>query len=178
VPEEEPEKAKPHPEPARPGFVERARGRLRILWTRLKEEHATPREIGWAVAIGVFAGCTPAIGVHGWVALALATLFKKNRMWTWIGSRISNVIVLPWIVLVEIQISHRLRTGEWVHLNVDNAVETAQKLLLDWCLGTIPVGAALGALFGMIAFAIARYRLTRRRLAPPPPPSSESPPSA
>jgi uncharacterized protein len=167
--------------PQKPGFVEMARGRLRILWKRVKEEHATPRDIAWAVAIGVFAGCTPALGVHGWVAIGLATLFKKNRMWTWIGSRISNVVVLPWIVLVEIQVAHRLRTGAWVSLTAANVVDRAPELLLDWCLGTIPVGIGLGAVFGLLAWAIASYRFTRaerrRKLAPPPPPSSEPPPS-
>ncbi len=171
---------KPEVETA-PGFIETTRGRLRILWKRAKEEHATPRAIGWAVAIGVFAGCTPALGVHGWVALGLATLLKKNRMWTWIGSRVSNIFVLPWIVLAEIQVAHRVRTGAWVPVTVDDVFDRAPELLLDWCLGTIPVGVGLGILLGLFAFAVASYRVTRaerrRKLAPPPPRSSEPPPS-
>jgi uncharacterized protein (DUF2062 family) len=167
--------------PRKPGFIEMARGRLRILWTRVKEEHATPPAIAWAVAIGVFSGCTPAVGFHGWVAVGFATLFKKNRMWSWIGSRISNIVILPWIILAEIQIAHRVRTGDWVALTVDNVVDRAPELLLDWCLGTIPVGIALSVLLGLLAFAIASYRFKRterrRKLAPPPPPSSEPPPS-
>lgn len=176
--------------PTKAGVVERARSQLRLLWKRAQEEHASPRDIGWAVAIGVFAGCTPGIGIHGWIALGLATLFRKNRLWTWIGSRISNMFVLPWIILLEIQVAHRVRTGAWVTVAIDDVLDRAQELLLDWCLGTFPVGFALGAVFGLLAFAIARYRARRaderddvrprdepRTLAPRRERSSEPPPS-
>ena len=85
--------------------------RIKRLWSLAKSERASPREIGWAVAIGAFAGCTPAIGFHGGLALALATLFKKNRLFAWLGSRISNMVFLPFIVIAEVQVAHYARTG-------------------------------------------------------------------
>ena len=44
--------------------------KIKRLWKLAKSERASPREIGWAVAIGAFAGCTPAVGVHGRLAMA------------------------------------------------------------------------------------------------------------
>ncbi|MBX3209004.1 MAG: DUF2062 domain-containing protein [Labilithrix sp.] len=138
--------------------------KIKTLWKLAKSERASPREIGWAVAIGAFAGCTPAIGVHGPLAIGLATLFKKNRLFAWLGSRISNMVFLPFIAIAEVQVSHRVRTGEWVVLDREQALDQAGTLLLDWCLGTIPVGLAIGALMGVISWAFA-LRRDRRRAA-------------
>jgi uncharacterized protein (DUF2062 family) len=165
--------------------------RARDLWERAKNERASPGQIAWAVGIGVFSGCTPAMGVHGWVAVALATIFRLNRLWAFIGSRISSFLVLPWIILAEIQLAHRLRTGHFLTITKDDALKQAGELLLDWCLGTIPVGGALALFFGLLAYVVARARASRRKAATeapapdavltrtpaePPPRSSESPP--
>lgn len=159
----------------------RKRDRIRALWQKLREEHASPSAIGQAIALGVFIGCTPALGFHTAVAVAAALLFKKNKLWTWLGSRVSNILVLPWIVIAEIETAHRLRTGDWVSLTRDTVLDRAPLLLVDWILGTIPVGIVLGALLGLAAYAIAelieKRRVRRARMrVPPRPPTSESVP--
>jgi len=148
--------------------------RVRELWRLAKNERATPRQIGWAVFVGVFAGCSPAVGFHGWVALALATLLRLNRMWAWIGSRVSFFLILPFIVYAEIEVSRVLRTGHELVLDRKAILEEAHLLLLDWIIGSVIVGLALGALFGSVAYAIAKFRRTQ---LPDPQPSSESRPS-
>ena len=47
------------------------------------------------------------------------------------------------------------------------AQEQAGALLLDWCLGTIPVGAAIGAVLGVCAWTLAHWRDRRRAAAAP-----------
>ena len=145
-----------------PSLFRRLWSKLKTLWKLAMSERASPREIGWAVAIGAFAGCTPAIGVHGALAIGLATLFRKNRLFAWLGSRISNMVFLPFIAIAEVQVSHRVRTGEWVTLDREHAVDQAGTLLLDWCIGTIPVGVAVGFVMGMGSWALARRRDRRR----------------
>ena len=117
------------------------------------------------MAIGAFAGCTPAVGIHGPVAMGLATLARKNRLFAWLGSRISNMLMLPFIALAEIQVAHRLRTGAFLDLTRDTALEQAPHLILDWCLGTIPVGVTIGAVMGMGAYGLAHRRDRRKRIA-------------
>lgn len=154
-------------------MVRRLWEKLKLLWKLAKSERASPREIGWAVFWGTFAGCTPAVGFHGPLALAVATAVRKNRLWAWIGSRISNMLILPFIAIAEIQVAHRLRTGESLVLHYQDALGRAPELLLDWCLGTIPVGGAIGACAGLLAWAWA----TRRARRPPPaePPTDATP---
>jgi uncharacterized protein len=157
--------------------------KLKLLWQLAKSERATPRQIGWAVAIGAFAGCTPAVGVHGPLAMGLATLARKNRLFAWLGSRISNIVFLPFIVLTEVQLAHRLRTGAFVDLTRDNILTQAPHLLLDWCLGTFPVGGVMGLVMGLAAYAFARRRDARKAReaaaandGPTPPTPAELPP--
>ena len=160
------------PHPVLRNLYERARD----LWLRALREHTTPRELGMSVGLGVFVGCTPFIGFHIWIALGLSTLFQLNRVWAMVGSRVSFFLVLPWIVLAEIQLGHRGRTGEWAPILARDAMAHRGEYLLDWSLGVVPVGCALGLALGSTAYVIARRRaLTPRTPSPAPPPTSESP---
>ena len=141
-------------------------GRARELWVLLWKEHTSPREIGIAVAMGVFVGCTPAFGFHGWIALGLATLFRLNRIWAWLGSRVSNILIFPWIVIGEVELGHHLRFGGWLHLTEAEIVDRKSKLLTDWAIGSIPVGIGAALVLGLLAFGIAQLRLRRKTVAP------------
>lgn len=143
-------------------FFRRLWTKVKALWSAAKSERASPRDIGWAVFIGAFAGCTPAIGFHGPLALGVATLFKKNRLFAWLGSRIANMVFLPFIAMAEVQVSHRLRTGLWLSIDRRDAIDQAGALLVDWCIGTIPVGGGIGLVFGVLAWVLAARRDRRR----------------
>lgn len=148
----------------------KARRLAKRLWHRAKNERATPREVGEAVFLGVFAGCTPAVGFHGWVAVFMATLFRRNRLYAWLGSRISNFVLMPFIVLAEIQCSRLLRTGKLAPISREHVLEQAPELLLDWGLGSVVVGTLLGALFGGLAAWWAHRRARREAAASLPAP--------
>jgi uncharacterized protein (DUF2062 family) len=153
--------------------------RLRAFWLLALGERATPAGIAWSVAVGVFAGCTPLIGFHAALAVVLATLFRLNRLWALVGSRVSFFLFLPWIVLAEIQTAHHLRTGRWAPIFSASVLDHAREWLLDWCVGTFVVGCPLAVGLGLLAYALARKRASLRLRTPSraPPPSSGSPPS-
>lgn len=146
-----------------------------------------------SVATGVFAGCTP-WGVHSAVALALATLLRLNRLWALLASRASFLPVYLVIAFCEIEVGHRLRTGQPTHLSAADAFAHRYALVTDWAVGTLLVGCALAAAAGLISYVFARAWARRqesglssdaregpvswRRLDGPRPPSSGSPTSA
>lgn len=136
--------------------------RVRSLWLAAKNERASPREIGVAVGLGVFAGCTPALGFHGGLAVLLATVFRKNRLFCFLGSRVANAITLPPIVIAAVQLAHYVRTGALLSLDRERVLEQGPTLLVDWLLGCVPVGGALGALLGYAAYLWAKRRDARR----------------
>ncbi len=150
---------------------------VKQLWLLALLERASPRGIGSSVAVGVFCGCTPFIGFHAIMAVAFATVLRLNRLWALVGSRVSFFLVLPWIILAEIQTGHRLRTGQWAQLTLRDAASNAKAWFDDWCIGTTPVGLALALVLGSVAYVLsARGLLTPRTPAPAPAPSSGSPP--
>jgi uncharacterized protein (DUF2062 family) len=146
-----------------------------------------------SVAAGVFAGCTP-WGVHAAVALALATLLRLNRLWALLASRASILPVYLLVAFCEIEVGHRLRTGQSTHLSAADAFAHRSEFVTDWVVGTLPVGCALAAAAGLVSYACARVwarspgrgpssgasdgAVSWRRLDGPRPPSSGSPTSA
>jgi len=168
-------------------------GRTRELWQRALREHSSPREIGWSLAIGVFSGCTPFLGLHMWIALALATVFRKNRLWAFVGSRVSSSLVFVGIAIASIELGHRLRSGVWLPLAPREALAHARGFLfavgrwlvhggrqsldpsessshdvayfVDWLVGAFVVGCALAATIGQAGYRIARRRESQRRPA-------------
>jgi uncharacterized protein (DUF2062 family) len=151
----------------RPGW----RGLLdrgRALVARARNEHSTPPEVGFSVGVGVFSACTPLLGFHMWIALALATVFRLNRLWAFLGSRISIVPVYVWISFCEIELGHRVRAGAWVHMSARDALSHGKELSLDWAIGTGLIGCALGAVCGLAAYACARgWSKSRPATVPP-----------
>jgi uncharacterized protein (DUF2062 family) len=150
----------------------------RDLWERAKREPSTPRQVGLSVALGAFVACTPLIGFHFWISLGLATLFRLNRPWAMIASRLSSTPILLLTTSAEIEVAHKLRTGAWVAMSWHDAFAHGRELLFDWILGTVLVGAPIAALAGTLACVLAHRwrRLTPRTLEAPHLPSSESQP--
>jgi uncharacterized protein (DUF2062 family) len=143
-------------------FLRRSWEFTKRLYRAARDERASPREIGWAIGIGVFVGCSPTLGFHGVVALGAATLFKKNRLFCWLGSRICNVVTLPFIILAEVQVAHFVRTGAWLAIDTSNMLAQAPGLVLDWALGLVPVGGPIAVACGLAAFGLATLRDRRR----------------
>jgi uncharacterized protein (DUF2062 family) len=139
------------------------RARALALWRAALHERASPAGIGWAIAVGVFAGCTPFVGFHAGIAVVFATLVRVNRVWAVVGSRVSFFLLLPWIALAEIQAAHRLRTGSFAPLLSSNVLEHGREWLTDWMIGTPIIGIPLATALGTLAYALAR-----RRVAQPP----------
>lgn len=165
--------------------LRQAGSRTKRLWELAKREHSTPREVGWSVGLGVFCGCTPFLGLHMWIALGLASLFRLNRLWAFLGSRVSSNVIFAWIAFSEIEAAHRLRTGQWAPLTPRDALTNGRQLVHDWLLGAALVGGLLGAVLGFFAYRAAlRWRVSHPLATSehtpggPPPRSSGSPPSA
>jgi uncharacterized protein (DUF2062 family) len=146
--------------------------RFRVLWRLATTERATPRQVALAVGLGAFIGATPVIGLHGWIAVGLATAMRLNRLYAFLGSRVSSPFVLPFLVIAEIQLAHRARCGEFIALTRADVLAHAPGMLLDWCLGTIPVGLAVGVLLGAVGYVVTSMRLRARRSPSECPPSN------
>jgi uncharacterized protein (DUF2062 family) len=133
----------PDPRPLRESSWLRAA--LRV-WELARKERCAPHEVGWAVGVGAFVGCTPLMGLHAGIAFVAATLLRLNRLWAVAGSRVSFVPLFAVISFTEIQAAHRLRTGAWAPLSVEEVLARGKELLADWCIGSVLVGGFVAVL--------------------------------
>src|SRR5260370_486038 len=69
--------------------------RLRDRFESLIREHASAGRLGVAVAVGVLIGCTPFIGFQVLLVVAIATLFKLNRIAVLLGAQVSTPPITP-----------------------------------------------------------------------------------
>jgi uncharacterized protein (DUF2062 family) len=150
--------------------------RLRALWVLAKRERASPREIGWAIGVGVFIAFCPFVGFHLGIAFVAATLLRLNRLWTMLGSRASAAPLLVTVAFLEIEVAHRLRTGAWARIALADILPHGRELLLDWVIGTPLVATPLAVIAGFVAYVAARrwHRVRANTPDAPRPPSSES----
>lgn len=69
--------------------------RARLVLLDLLGREETPERVAAALAVGVGVGFSPFIGVHIWLALALALIFRLNKIDTVLGQFAGNPWTLP-----------------------------------------------------------------------------------
>ncbi len=144
--------------------VELTRGgpikRFRALMRHLVQEKNTPGELGLAVGIGAFIGCSPWIGFHWLLALYAATRVHLNRVACIAATNVSFGPLTAVIAVASIWLG-KLLLGQplWIPQTADwNALSHfAWQSLGAWVLGSVIVGLAaafatgLGTLYGVRA---------------------------
>lgn len=142
----------------------------RLGWLLLRE-HTEPRQLGLAVLVGVMIGASPFYLFHTALVLLVAFTFGLNKLAVWIASNVSLPIFAPFLTFVSMQAGHRFRFGEWLPLTIPGmrerlanggAMELGIDLWFDWLIGSIPVGAVLGAALGGVTWVVAKGRARAR----------------
>jgi len=131
---------------------------IRMLLT----ERATPRELGFAVALGVFLGAVPLIACHTLAILIAAALLRLNRV---AAVAASQFCMPPLVPALCIEAGYFMRHGRFLtlkgaeHLSGASWVELGYmglERLWEWLLGSLVVGTALALVLGLLTYATAR----------------------
>jgi uncharacterized protein len=113
-----------------------------------------------ALALGVFIAPTPIVGVHTWMALGLAFLFRVNRVAAFIGSNASNPFSLIPLTVLDIEIGCWLVGRERpIWLDDGFHLENLWECYGEAWLGSLVVGGVLG----LITYLVARLLFMLRR---------------
>ncbi len=152
---------------------------IRRTWSRvvawaagLLRANLTPKDVGWAVGVGMFIGVLPAYGLHLPMCVLAARQLKLNQVITYTAAQISNPVVAPFLVYAEIALGEWLRYGTVIpeharqtrELGLDTLRE-APDLFLSCLLGSLVLGAVLAPLTGAAAAFVFRWRQNRRAAA-------------
>jgi glycosyltransferase involved in cell wall biosynthesis len=125
-------------------------------------ERATPKELVFAVALGVFLGAVPLIACHTLVILMAAALLRLNRV---VAIAASQICMPPVVPAICIEVGHFMRYGSFITLSGINNLHGASFLDLgymgllciwDWLLGSLVVGTILAIVFGSLTYITAR----------------------
>jgi uncharacterized protein (DUF2062 family) len=128
--------------------------RLQRLVYTLRTEGASRSREAWAVGLGIFVGCSPLIGLHLGLCVAIGLLFGLNRLKLYLAANLVNPLVLPFVLLAEVQSGSWLRRGHGYPLSLE-AVRSADlwHFGADLVIGSLVVGGALGLLVGALTYA-------------------------
>jgi len=139
------------------------RARIREIVARLWREHTAPHRLGAAVAVGIVVGCSPFFGLHLWIGLGLAVLFRLNKVAVFLGSQVSIPPLAPLLSFTSIQIGALIQSGEIVRLGLDDFTvaglpQLLRLFLLDWLIGGLVVGSVLALPAFLITTLVVRGR--------------------
>lgn len=124
---------------------------------QLRTEGSTPAANALAVGLGVFIGCLPLYGFHWLLCVVFARLLGVSRVKTYLAANLSNPLIAPLLLYVELGVGHWIFAGRWPSLSLERLREAGVVGLgRDLVVGSLVVGALLAALFGAAVFRIAR----------------------
>ena len=131
--------------------------RLRRIVRLLRTEGSGARREAVAVGIGVFIGCLPFYGLHLLLCAVIGTLFRLNRLKMYVAANLSNPIVAPLLLVLEVQTGAWLRRGTFYPFTIESAMTSSlPRLGADLLVGCVVVGAVLGVAAGSIVYILTR----------------------
>jgi len=135
----------------------------------VKNEQATPRRLGLAVGLGVVLGCSPFWGLQMLLGVALAALFRLNKLAVLLGAQVSTPPFTPLIIIGTAQTGELLLHGRWLPLTLAEVKamhpqDLFSNLFVDMALGSLVMGGALGlVLGGLTASLVRKHRESKGR---------------
>ncbi|MGD8351626.1 MAG: DUF2062 domain-containing protein [Nitrospirota bacterium] len=133
--------------------------RFRNVLAQILRIEDTPHRIALTFAVGVFLGLSPLIGLHTVLAIAVAWIFRLNRIVILSGAFINN----PWSMIpiytfstwigAEILGTDLLVTDvDWRGITLGTVVRDLEQLVVPFIFGTLLVAA----LFSVLCYVVVR----------------------
>jgi uncharacterized protein len=117
--------------------------------------------IAMGCAVGAFASCTPLIGFHFLVSVAIAWLVRGNMIAAAIGTIVGNPLTFPLIWASTFKVGQLMLPGPDQNAPPTLALSLEQKsvsqiwpLLKPMLLGSIPVGLIVGCITYVIVYRV------------------------
>ena len=125
-----------------------------------------PSQVGISLGLGIFLGCSPLYGLHGLLAVFLATLFRLTPLIAVLGTQISIPPLGVVIVGSEVGLGEWIRYGHWtLPAGADSRLLIRwvwDHALLSWAIGSVLIGPVAAVLGGAIAWGVTS--VSRRRV--------------
>jgi hypothetical protein len=148
-------------------FWARFKRSARYWFLRIVRLRATPHNIALGVALGIFIGCMPIIPFQSVVVIALAFIFRANKLAAWAATFISNPLdMIPFYYLLFL-VGNTLLPFQGIqfdpsNLSMEGLLNTGVDAFLVMVAGGLVLGipGAVGAYFVSL-WIVKRYRARR-----------------
>jgi uncharacterized protein (DUF2062 family) len=155
------------------GFLRRSHARARAAIKKIAEANASPSRLFAACVVGAILGSTPFFGLHFFICMGAAALFRLNPVAVYGAANISIPPIAPFLAFACIDVGSRILRGRGAPLAIEELRRVAPwKLAADvfgaWMLGAVFVGGAIGVVLGAIVARIAAARQARAHRAADP----------
>jgi uncharacterized protein (DUF2062 family) len=132
-------------------------GHVRRLVYDLRTEGSGPGRDAASIGVGVFVGCSPFYGFHLIICWVFGRLLRLNRLKMYLAANVSNPLMAPLIVFLELQAGAWIRRGSFHALTLE-AVRATDPWTFgaDLLLGSLIVGGVIGALAALATWAATR----------------------
>jgi uncharacterized protein (DUF2062 family) len=135
------------------GFIRQCK----LMLVRFVRLRGLPEEIARGMALGIFIGMTPTMGLQMPIALVFAYIFRENRLAAILGVWITNPVTAPFIYGFEYEFGRNILGMEYVkfpgELSWESVGQVGYEVLAPLWLGGIICGIVCGAI---------AYRVTLR----------------
>jgi uncharacterized protein (DUF2062 family) len=130
--------------------------RFRATLSQILRVDDTPHRLALTFAIGVFIGISPFIGLHAVLALAVAWIFRLNKVVILGGAFINNPwSIIPiytfstWIGTVVLGTDLGITDVDWHSVTLATFVSDLSNLIMPFIVGTTVVGS-ITAIFSYV----------------------------
>jgi len=129
------------------------REELKRAWGELRGPRASPGRAAVSVAIGLFVGALPIFGCHTLLVLVLCIWWQLDGALAWVASNVSNPLLAPALLTVEVQIGVWLCAGAPLDRELNRP--GALRHVVGYLLAGAPLaGLGLAAFGGALAYAV------------------------
>lgn len=133
----------------------RKKGIRKFLKEDVLHSSDSPKKKALSIALGLLIGLSPIFGFHTITVLALAVLFKLNKVIAFAFSNVSFPPFIPFILYASLKFG-TLLTGENLVFSMDEMIENLGfiKHLKTYIIGSISLAILAACIFGFISYLI------------------------
>jgi len=138
----------------------------RLVYTYVVRVNASPAQVAWGVAVGVWLGVFPTFGLGIPLAFLLAWVFRFNKAAAVAGSLLMNPLTTPFFWALSALTGAAFTGTDWriVYAGIkdEKYLFTFSRTALTYLAGNVVVATACAALAYVLAFLACRARDRRR----------------
>lgn len=133
--------------------------RLKEYIIRLNKKGLTPDEIAIGIALGIFIGFVPLIGIHTVIAIGLSYFLRLNTLLVLLGTQISNPLSFPFQIFLSAEIGSLILNGKFLDIQFSKDISYLNHYILPIIVGSL----VLGIMVSLLSYVFLRSFLQRRQ---------------